>query len=567
MSALLPLPREGSLEGPAVRLSSDSTLVVGGHPDLVARILPSLGELARRTIGIRLTGSGTAPGEPRVRPAVSFELVDDAELGDLPDPIGEGASLAGIVDERYELTVGDAGATVRAAGVAGAFRGGTALLQSLEASDGIRATTGAIRDAPTFAWRGLSLDVARHFFGVEDVKRVIDLLAWHRMSVLHLHLSDSQAWRLESERWPLLTTGGTPHYSREEFRDLIRFADERFVTIVPELDMPGHTAAALAAYPELASGVEFAHPLLPYLDPEQPATLRFATDVLTEAAELTTSTFLHIGGDEAFGMPEPAYSSFVAHVLDHVHAIPRRAIGWQETTRSGALRGGAPTTSGSDPSVPGPSMELPGSEPAECVGPDLAQLWISDTDAFDAETVKARTPEAFHELVDQAAKTAAQAPGDGPRAVAAGIPLILSPSSPLYLNRPYSDASSDPAQTVAGDRLGFPDYPPESTAELADWNPFDWVAQNAAGATVAGVEAAMWGETITSFDDLALLLLPRLAIVAERAWNPASTPWESTAARLLRNAPAWERLGFGAWYRSVEIVGDRSEPTLGEEDA
>lgn len=545
MNALLPLPRQGALDGRAVPLSPDATLTVSGHPGLLTRVLPPLDALARRARGIGLAAS--APGRPgtsslgsasTARLGLRFEVVDENRLDGLPAALGQAPCAAGAFDERYELEVDGAGATVRAASAAGAFRGAAVLLQALDASDGIRVPSGRIRDAPLLAWRGLSLDVARHFVDVDDVKRVIDLLAWHRLNVLHLHLTDTQAWRLESERWPLLTATGAPFYSRDEWRELVRFADERFVTIVPELDMPGHVGAALAAYPELAEGAEFAHPRLGYLDPHVPATVRFASDVLDEVTELSTSAFVHLGGDEAFGMPEPAYARFVAEVVEHVHGIPRRVIGWQEATRADALS----------------STRL--------AGPDLVQLWISAKDAFDAEAVKARTSAEYHALVDQAAKTAALAPQDGPRAVAAGIPLILSPSSPLYLNRGYAEPSADPAQTDAGVRLGFPDYAPENTAALADWDPFAWVAENVPGAAIAGVEAAIWGETVESFDDLALLLLPRLAVVAERAWSPAVSPWESVAARLRCNDEVWARMGFGAWYRSVEVMQGRRRPTV-----
>src|SRR5690606_18687024 len=120
--------------------------------------------------------------------------------------------------------------------------------------------TGTIRDYPEFSWRGSMLDVSRHFFGVEDVKRYIDLISAYKMNILHLHLSDDQGWRIEIKSWPKLAThGGSTqvgggkggYYTQEQYADIVQYAADRFVTIVPEVDMPGHTNAALASYGEL----------------------------------------------------------------------------------------------------------------------------------------------------------------------------------------------------------------------------------------------------------------------------------------------------------------------------
>ena len=146
------------------------------------------------------------------------------------------------------------------------FRGIQTLRQALPAaveksdkqSGSWKIPTGTIRDSPTYAYRGAMLDVARHFFSVEDVKRYIDLISAYKMNVMHLHLSDDQGWRIEIKSWPKLTAessktevggGAGGFYTQEQYKDIVKYAQDRYITIVPEIDMPGHTNAALAVYP------------------------------------------------------------------------------------------------------------------------------------------------------------------------------------------------------------------------------------------------------------------------------------------------------------------------------
>jgi hexosaminidase len=187
-------------------------------------------------------------------PASLQRLEGDPYRGEIPrgEIAGSGAP------ESYALEVTAAGVTLTAPDEAGLFRGRQTLAQ-LRDDDGSIAPV-LIADAPRFGHRGVMLDVSRHFFGVEDVKRYIDLAALYKLNVLHLHLTDDQGWRLESEKWPRLTeagattqVGGGPggFYTKADYREIVRYAGERFITVIPELDVPGHTNAALLAYPEL----------------------------------------------------------------------------------------------------------------------------------------------------------------------------------------------------------------------------------------------------------------------------------------------------------------------------
>lgn len=518
-----PLPRplhfdaEASTRTVAENAHSDAPLRIRIAPEFGARALAAALDLARTTgLDVVLVDDDAADDEADVR--VRF----GAAPTNVPEASGHHPGAAES-DERSALSIRGGVADITAPTSDGAFRGLVTFLQLRATNPGVLADL-EIGDGPRYAWRGLSLDVARQFFTVDEVKSVIDLLAWHRMSVLHLHLSDSQAWRLESSAYPALTADDD-HYSVAELTDLIDYAHARSITIVPELDMPGHTASALRAYPELRTASNDQHLYLAYLDPDVDAAVMFAKTVIGELAALSPSPYLHIGGDEAFGMPEQAFTRFVTEIAEHVRGLGKHVIGWQETARAAAL-----------------------------TPDDIAQFWIAEKDAFDADALKAKAKPEYHAMIDLAAETFAHAPGDIGKAVERGVPIIVSSSSPLYLDRKYAEESIDPAQTSDVARVGFPNYEPEEAAGLNTWHPETHVSERLDDARTAGIEAAMWCESVDSFDDLALMLLPRLAIVAERAWNPTDVAWADTAQRLIANAGVWESLGFSNWYRSSALT-------------
>ena len=224
-------------------------------------------------------------------------------------------------DEGYDLTIASTGVRIVGASPAGVFYGVQTLRQLLPWSVELRGArphaiavaTGHIVDRPRFVWRGAMLDVARHFYGPRDVKRYIDLLASYKFNRLHLHLSDDQGWRIEIAAWPNLTAhGGTTavgggsggFYTKQDYADLVAYARDRFITIVPEIDMPSHINAALSSYPELnCNGV--APKLYTGIDVgfsnfclEKEITYKFIDDVVAEISAMTPAPYFHIGGDE-----------------------------------------------------------------------------------------------------------------------------------------------------------------------------------------------------------------------------------------------------------------------------
>lgn len=455
----------------------------------------------------------------------------DEHFVDIADPQGRSPLDGDPRDERHVVEVRADGITVRAGAPEGLARGLATLTQLIVTSAGEHDVTlgcQTIVDAPRFAWRGLSFDVVRTFFGPDEVHAVIDMLALHKMNVLHLHLSDDQGWRLQIPSLPLLTEIGAAgafgdrpggFYSEAEFAGIVCYAADRFITIVPEIDVPGHTAAIFAAYPELRS------PELPvgiaFLDPRLEATTAFLTTVFEHLARVVPGAYLHVGGDEAFGMPEQLYRHFIARILPIVRATGKKIVGWQEIAR-GELDAG-----------------------------DVVQYWIHGTDL--ANSLQSLPPEygldadKITAIVEQF-KSAAL---DLPKAQAHGAGIILSPTSVAYLDTPYAEPSLDAGQEARRAQLGLAFYPAKSTRESMGWTPSTVVAE-AEMDNVVGVEAAIWCETVDTLADLHMLLLPRLAGVAEKAWTVESpTDWDDYRVRLGAQAPLWRQAGWAFFESSL----------------
>lgn len=435
--------------------------------------------------------------------------------------------------ERHQLDVTAAGVRVLGSTDEALHRGLTTLVHLAGVGDGtIRC--GRIVDAPELAWRGLSLDVVRWFVPVAEVERVIDVLSFYKLNVLHLHLTDNEAWRLEIEGRSRLTEGNDGFYTQDEFRHLVDYARERFVTVVPEVDLPGHAAAVLAAYPELGVTVpaDSAVPLqVAYLDPGVEATWAYVDDVLGQLAALSPAPFLHLGGDEAFGMDPTLYTQFVDRAIEVVRRVGKRVVGWQETCRAG-------------------------------VGPDeVVQHWIDFSALAGGDSAGAADGLA-PEVLDLLVAHFGEALGDLDRIADKGARLLLSPTTTFYLDQPHGDPSLDAAQEADRSRLGLAFYGGRTLEQLLDWD-----LEAAAGAVpperLVGVEAAAWCETVRSAEDLELLLLPRLAGVAELGWNAsARAPWSDHRGRLAAHAPVWDRAGW-SWFRAASIDWPEAEHPAG----
>jgi hexosaminidase len=490
--ALVPLPALIELQpGDGFTITS-KTLIVGlsGGAE-VARMTAVLGELCRRA-------TGTPPAA--------------RTSGVLLDAVGEGGLIQleidaqpGLGAEGYDLTITRDGVRLKAAAPAGLFYGVQTLRQLLPSWGEYEAvmfqrprpvTLPAlhIRDTPRYPWRGAMLDVARHFFSVDEVKRYIDLLALHKMNRLHLGLSNDQGWRIEIRKWPDLTAkggltevGGGPggFYTQAQYGEIVAYAAERFITVVPEIDMPGHVNAALASIAELNcngqappafTGTEVGFSALCV---EMDFTYLFIDDVVKEMAAITPGPYLHIGGDEVKKLTPAQYRAFVERVQTIVAAHGKQMIGWDEIAAATLM----PTA--------------------------IVQHWRPD--AAPAEL------------------------GRAPH-------LILSPANRAYLDMKYD------RDTALG--LSWAGLIPVKTAY--DWDPATLVPE-APGAAILGVEAALWSETIANIRDAEFLAMPRLAAIAELGWSPAQThDWERFRVRLGAQGPRWVALGVN-FYRAPEI--------------
>ena len=320
-------PTEGTFE-----LTADCQIIVDPASDEVLAIGRYLSDQFKAAAGFGVpvhAGEGAAPEGSII-----------LKMG------GADSALGG---EGYQLTVSPRGVEIAAPQAAGVFYGAQTLRQLLPINAGPwQVPCGAIRDQPRFGWRGAMLDVARHFFGVGDIKHYIDLLAAYKMNVLHLHLSDDQGWRIEIKSWPNLTEhggstaiNGDPggFYTQDQYTEIVAYAQSRYITIVPEIDLPGHTNAALASYPELNcdgvapelyTGAEVGFSSLCI---DKKITYQFLDDVFRELAALTPGAYIHIGGDEARSTPKDDYKRFIERVEGIVKSHGKESIGWEEAAQ------------------------------------------------------------------------------------------------------------------------------------------------------------------------------------------------------------------------------------------
>jgi hexosaminidase len=336
--AVIPLPANVTLAGGSFTVRSDTRLLVSGdaRAQLVAHYF---GDLLLRSRAIRpeiAQLSGTPP-----KKSITFSV---------------DAAAAGADPESYQLDITSDGIVVAARSGRGLFYGAVTLWQVLTSDpaqgDSIRAPAMRIVDTPRLHWRGLMLDSARHFQSVEYIRQLIDTMALHKLNVLHWHLTDDQAWRLQIRKYPRLTLAGS-FYTQEQVRDLVAYANERNVLIVPEIAMPGHATAALVAYPQLAAVAAPQPGSASNLFNLDDATFAFIEDVLNEVTELFPGEFIHIGGAETaidqwkasqqaqirmreLGVSnEQLQSYFLQRVGKMLVQRKRRPVGWEYALRAG----------------------------------------------------------------------------------------------------------------------------------------------------------------------------------------------------------------------------------------
>ena len=446
-----------------------------------------------------------------------------AETGDAPAAIAFALDAGcGTGDEGYRLEVSPEAVTLTAAAPAGLFYGAQTLRQLLPAGVERGGTVRGgdptvwsvpavyIEDAPRFPYRGMHLDVGRHFFPVDFIKKTLDLMALYKLNRFHWHLTEDQGWRLEIKRYPKLTEIGAfrretlnahydnrpqtydgkrygGYYTQEEAREVVAYAQARHITVIPEIEMPGHALAALAAYPELActegpfevSGLWGVHEDI-FCPTEE--TFEFLENVLSEVMEIFPSELIHIGGDEApkarwkeseaaqavmrrenLADEDELQSYFVRRIERFLNANGRRLVGWDEIIEGGL----SPTAT--------------------------VMFWRTQN------------------------QKAVQ------RAAAQGNDLIMTPSSTLYFDFYQGDPASEPlaidGTTTLEEVYACEPVPPSYTEEEA--------------ARVLGAQACVWTEYMKTPQKVEYMVFPRLLALSEIVWSPkGQRDWASFKERL-----------------------------------
>ena len=440
-----------------------------------------------------------------------------------------------IANEGYSLDIDPSKIIIKASSAAGFYYAVQSLKQLLpiavygdKKSDSVEeweVPCAHIDDAPRFSYRGMHLDVARHFFSVDEVKRYIDLLAMHKLNVFHWHLTDDQGWRIEIKKYPKLTEVGSirkhtmveknfdqydntsygGYYTQDQIRDIVNYAKERFITIIPEVDLPGHMVAALASYPSLGctggpyevQGVWGVHPDVLCAGKEE--TYEFVTDVLSEVIELFPSRYIHIGGDECpkdrwkkcplcqvrirkLGLKtdkehtaeERLQSYFMTRVEKFLNENNRQIIGWDEILEGGAA-------------------------------PNATVMSWRGTDG-------------------------------GVQAAKLRHNVVMTPNTYLYFDYYQSeDTQTEP--------LAIGSYVP--LERVYDFEPVPDTLDNDSKKYILGAQANLWTEYISDFKQVEYMLLPRLDALSEVQWTrPENKNWVNFLDRLQHNIQVYDLKGY-----------------------
>ncbi|MFJ6566017.1 beta-N-acetylhexosaminidase [Streptomyces sp. NPDC091292] len=494
LSQVIPAPASVDAGGSAYRINPGTTIRVDGGSRDVRRIGDYLADVLRPSTGYRLPVTAHGGGNT-IRLKLTGKETGDAK---------------GLGDEGYRLDSGSRGVTITARRPAGLFHGVQTLRQLLPAA--VEKDTrqsgpwliagGTVEDSPRYAYRGAMLDVSRHFFTVDQVKRYIDQLSLYKVNKLHLHLSDDQGWRIAIDSWPRLATyggstqvggGAGGYYTKDQYKEIVRYASSRYLEVVPEIDLPGHTNAALASYADLncdgvapplytGTAVGFSSLCVP-----KPLTYEFVDDVLRELAALTPGSTIHIGGDEAHSTSHADYVTFMNKVQPLVTKYGKSVMGWHQLTGATPVKGA------------------------------IAQYW-----GYDA------TGAAERKQVVDAAKN--------------GTKLVISPADRSYLDMKYTRDFP----------LGLSWAGLVEVQRSYDWDPGTYLA-GAPADSILGVEAPLWTETLSTSANLEVMAFPKLPGIAELGWSPAAThDWDTYKVRLASQAPRWDALGIG-YYRSPQV--------------
>lgn len=448
--------------------------------------------------------------------------------------------------EGYVLTVNKKGITIAGESAAGVFYGIQTLRKSLFADSIVHSQilpAVRITDAPRFPWRGMHLDCSRHFWSVDFVKKFIDLLALHNMNVFHWHLTDDQGWRIEIKKWPRLTTVGSKrsgtiigtnsdlddgipyggYYTQAELREVVAYAAARHITIVPEIDMPGHMLAALAAYPELGctgGPYRVGHYWGVYKDVlcvGNPRVYEFVQDVLTEVMDIFPSKVIHIGGDET-----PSEKWQHCKKCDEIYI---------KKTLEGRVAGQVEGDSDGPRTMP----EYPYEEMVRSV----LQPYFTNK-VFNILASKGRRALGWDEILDGAPQNAMimswRGTAPGAKAAEAGHDVVMAPTTHCYFDyQQVEDTQFEPSRCggfIPIERVYSLDPAPDSLSVEARRH-------------ILGTQANLWAEYMTNEQMVEYQALPRMSALAEVQWTqPEHKDYKAFLLHLTRFTSLFERYHY-----------------------
>lgn len=510
---VIPQPVKMTVEKGHFNLKPSTAVILGFEDEKMECATDFLNEVAEPIFGTKLK---VATGKTKKG---AINITRDESLG----------------EEAYRLEVGNKGINIEASTSHGVFYAFQTLRQLIPVemlksgnAKSVEIPAVAIEDKPHFWYRGVLFDICRHFFTVDQVKEVIDMAAMHKMNRLHWHLTEDQGWRIEIKKYPKLTeigsvredsqVPGTHHqvnfkmegkpygpyfYTQDQIREVVKYAADRFITVVPEIEIPGHSVAALAAYPELGcTGEQYKVRTIWGISeevacPGKESTFKFWEDVLSEVLDLFPSEYIHIGGDEcprvawekcpacqarikAEGLQnEDELQTYVNHRIEKfLNDHGRKMIGWDEILKGGV----SPTTT---------VMSWRGSK-------------------------------------------------GGIAAAKAGNTVIMTPNTHCYLDYPQGkDKTIEPP--FGERRPDRPHYLPLEKVYALD--PYDQLTEDEQK-YVIGVQGNLWTEHIATFDHVQYMLLPRMVAIAEVGWNYEGKDFDRFATNMKRMLKLYDAYGY-----------------------
>lgn len=523
---IIPKPLDVNCKGDASFLLKDGVAVI--YPENNRKMQDNaefLVDYVERQTGVKLTSHAGMPVDGAI--CLTLDLSDDNA-------------------EAYKLIVNDKRVCISGASEAGVFYGIQTLRKSLPVAQDINVNLSAVEiyDKPRFAYRGAMLDVARHFYTVDEVKTFIDMLALHNINRFHWHLTDDQGWRIEIKKYPKLMSvaserketvvgrwysgiyDGKPYggyYTQDELRDVIDYAAKRHITIIPEVDLPGHMQAALTAYPELGcTGGPYEVRTIWGVSQDvlcvgNDFTLQFVKDVLSEVADIFPSEYIHIGGDEcpkvrwekcpkcqerikSLGLKSDAkhtkeqrlQSYMIQEVAKYLKEKGKRIIGWTEILEGGLV-------------------------------PDATLMsWIGESGGI----------EAAHQHHD----------------------VIMTPNTYLYFDYYQSKKVEDEPLAIGGylpieKTYNYEPMPKELTKEEQQY--------------IKGVQANLWTEYIPVFSQVQYMVLPRLGAAAEVQWtDPSKKDYKDFLRRVPHLVAVYDCYGWNCATHVYDVNVDMKADTV-----